>query len=90
MTDAPSMKMAELDAWYKEYENTLDDLRLVSWASLSHAAKLVLYLAWKKTADEEQQRSGQSARAYHRQPTVIQYFKENKLLHESGDYRDKK
>lgn len=83
------MKLAELNEWYKQNENMTDELRLVSWGALSYEKKLTLYQEIEKARAAEAERAGNSARAYHRKPEVIQYFKENKLLHESGDYRER-
>lgn len=82
------MTMRELDDWYKQHEAALDDLRAFNWPTLSHAKKLEIYLVWKKQVAEDETRQSAAARAYHALPQVIAYFKENKLLHESGDYRE--
>lgn len=80
------MKLVELDQWYKDWENTLDALRLVNWSKLAHAEKLTIYIACEQERVNTEAIQHQAARKYHAKPEVIEYFKRSKLKHESGDY----
>lgn len=84
------MKQKELDVWYKDNEIPLDDFmrsKGMVWNRLAYEKKLLLYHEFVAEQEKDLKRQREVARLYHRQPEVIDYFKRNKLNHESGDYR---
>ena len=85
------MKLKDLDGWYKDNEIALDDFMRSSgknWGALSYEKKLAIYEEYLIDSQKELKKDAMAARRYHAQPEVIDYFKRNKLNHESGDYRE--
>ena len=80
-----------LDSWQKENEIPLDDyfrLKNINWNKLDYVKKLEIYGEYLANVKKEKEVNSLAARQYHARPEVIAYFKRNKLLHESGDYRE--
>lgn len=88
--------MKELDAFYRDKHSDIEfdeylRTREINWAELSYERMLAIYRVFHQQESKRSIAAGhddRAARAYHARPEVIEYFRSNKLLHESGDYRD--